>query len=71
MPRSDEPLKTEYEVVAHENTDGLRFLVVRTTYTVVADCRTRGAAEQVARDLAMRVLQIQRGSWWGWHEPHA
>jgi hypothetical protein len=47
-----EPLKTEYEVVAHENTDGLRFLVVRTQYTVVADCRTRGAAEQVARDLA-------------------
>ena len=49
-----EPLKTEYEVVAHENTEGLRFLVVRTQYTVVADCRTRGAAEQVARDLAQR-----------------
>lgn len=47
-----EPLKTEYEVVAHENNDGLRFLVVRTTYTVVADCRTRAAAEHVARDLA-------------------
>lgn len=54
MSPFEEILKTEYEVMAHENTDGLRFLVVRTTYTVVADCRTRGAAEQVARDLAMQ-----------------
>ena len=54
MQTRSEPLKTEFEVVAHENRDGLRFLVVRTDYTVVGDCMTRAADEQVARDLAQR-----------------
>lgn len=54
MRTPSEPLRTEYEVVAHETRDGLRFLVVRTDYTVVGDCMTRAAAERVARDLAQR-----------------
>lgn len=56
MQTLSEPLRTEYEVVAHENAEGLRYLVVRTDYTVVCDCMTRGAAEQVAHDLAQRVV---------------
>lgn len=54
MQTRSEPLRTEYEVVAHENAEGLRFLVVRTDYTVVGDCMTRASAEQVARDMAQR-----------------